>query len=170
MLFWYSTLVTGNANYRMTQTSFTLMGFTQPQTALHIIEDAQNNAKGFTSRLLWLRMMCYSRKWHRHTRKKIRVLLSGVEPKTFRLLVRMLVLVRTSNRKVLGSTPDRSTRIFFPSMPVSLSGITHHSHSFTRLEIYHHIYFITVVLSKASILQFKRHWFDPRGKCASERL
>jgi hypothetical protein len=37
----------------MTQTSFTLMGFTQPQTALPIIEDAQNNAKGFTSRLLW---------------------------------------------------------------------------------------------------------------------
>ena len=33
----------------------------------------------------------YSRKWRRHTRKKeIRVLLSGVEPKTFRLLVRML--------------------------------------------------------------------------------
>ena len=30
---------------------------------------------------------------------------------------------------------------FFPSMPVSLSGIIHHSHSFTRLEIYHHIYF-----------------------------
>lgn len=29
------------------------MGFTQPQTALPIIEDAQNNAKGFTSRLLW---------------------------------------------------------------------------------------------------------------------
>ena len=26
-------------------------------------------------------------------------------------------------------------------MPVSLSGIIHHSHSFTRLEIYHHIYF-----------------------------
>ena len=24
---------------------------------------------------------------------------------------------------------------------MSLSGITHHSHSFTRLEIYHHIYF-----------------------------
>ena len=50
---WYSNLVTGNANYRMTQTSFTLMGFTQPQTALTIIEDAQNNEKGFTSRLLW---------------------------------------------------------------------------------------------------------------------
>ena len=31
--------------------------------------------------------------------------------------------------------------IFFPSMPVSLSRIIHHSHSFTRLEIYHHIYF-----------------------------
>lgn len=45
--------VTGNANYRMTQTSFTLMGFTQPQSALPIIEDAQNNAKGFTSRILW---------------------------------------------------------------------------------------------------------------------
>ena len=28
------------------------------------------------------------------------------------------------------------------SMPVSLSRIIHHSHSFTRLEIYHHIYFI----------------------------
>lgn len=53
MLFWYSTLVTGNANYRMTQTSFTLICFTQPQTALSIIEDAHDNAKGFTSRLLW---------------------------------------------------------------------------------------------------------------------
>ena len=31
---------------------------------------------------------------------------------------------------------------FFPSMPLSLSGITHHSHLFTRLKIYHHIYFI----------------------------
>ena len=31
---------------------------------------------------------------------------------------------------------------FFASMPVSLSGIIHHSHSFTRLEIHHHIYFI----------------------------
>ena len=38
----------------------------------------------------WMRMMYYSRKWHRHTRKRMRVLLSGVEPKTFRLLVRML--------------------------------------------------------------------------------
>ena len=38
----------------MTQTSFTLVGFTQPQTALPIIEDIQNNAKGFTSRVLWL--------------------------------------------------------------------------------------------------------------------
>ena len=27
-------------------------------------------------------------------------------------------------------------------MPVSLFRIIHHSHSFTRLEIYHHIYFI----------------------------
>ena len=38
----------------MTQTSFTLVGFTQPQAALPIIEDIQNNAKGFTSRVLWL--------------------------------------------------------------------------------------------------------------------
>ena len=37
----------------MTQTSFTIFGFTQPQTALPIIEDVQNNAKGFTSRILW---------------------------------------------------------------------------------------------------------------------
>jgi hypothetical protein len=37
----------------MNQTSFTLMGFTQPQTALPIIQDDQNNSKGFTSRLLW---------------------------------------------------------------------------------------------------------------------
>ena len=34
-------LVTGNANFRMQQTSFMLL------------EDLQNNAKGFTSRLLW---------------------------------------------------------------------------------------------------------------------
>lgn len=37
----------------MTQTSFTLVGFTQPQSAHPIIEDLQNNAKGFTSRLIW---------------------------------------------------------------------------------------------------------------------
>ena len=42
---------------------------------------------------------------------------------------------KTSNQKILGATPNRRTRIFFPSMPVSLSGIIHHSHSFTRLEI-----------------------------------
>ena len=30
--------------------------------------------------------------------------------------------IRTSNRKVIGSTPDRSTRTFFlPSMPVSMT-------------------------------------------------
>ena len=37
----------------MTQTSFTIFGFTQPQTVVPIIEDVQNNAKGFTSRTLW---------------------------------------------------------------------------------------------------------------------
>lgn len=37
----------------MSQTSFTMFGFTQPQTALPIIEDVQNNAKGFTSRIIW---------------------------------------------------------------------------------------------------------------------
>ncbi|CAB4036868.1 Hypothetical predicted protein, partial [Paramuricea clavata] len=41
--------ITGNANFNMRQTSFTLLGFTQPQTALPII----HNAKGFTSRILW---------------------------------------------------------------------------------------------------------------------
>ena len=29
---------------------------------------------------------------------------------------------------------------------MSLSGIIHHSHSFTRLEIYHHIYFTKIIL------------------------
>jgi len=38
----------------MTQTTFTMVGFTQPQAALPIIEDIQNNAKGFTSRILWI--------------------------------------------------------------------------------------------------------------------
>ena len=35
---------------------------------------------------------------------------------------------------------------------MSLSGIIHHSHLFTRLEIYHHIYFKIKVLYKASLL------------------
>ena len=48
-----SYVITGNANFHMAQTTFTLLGFTQPQTAMPIIEDSQNNAKGFTSRLLW---------------------------------------------------------------------------------------------------------------------
>ena len=37
----------------MNQTSFTMLGFTQPQTAMPIIEDTQNNAKGVTPRILW---------------------------------------------------------------------------------------------------------------------
>ena len=37
----------------MQQNSFTLLGFTQPHTAMLIIENIENNAKGFTSRLLW---------------------------------------------------------------------------------------------------------------------
>ena len=37
----------------MNQTSFTLVGFTQPHTAMPIIEDLDNNAKVFTSRILW---------------------------------------------------------------------------------------------------------------------
>jgi hypothetical protein len=45
--------VTGNANYDPNQTSFNLLGFTQPQSAMPIIEDKQNNAKGFTSHVLW---------------------------------------------------------------------------------------------------------------------
>ena len=47
--------------------------------------------------------------------------------------------IRTSNRKVLGSTPDRTTRIsFFRSMPVSLSRIIHHSEIFlvVRFPVY----------------------------------
>ena len=52
-----------------------------------------------------MRMMYYSVNDRQTRKKKTRVLLSGVEPKTFRF--------RTSNRKVLSSTPDRSTRISF---------------------------------------------------------
>jgi len=29
------------------------MGFTQPHAALPVIQDTSNNAKGFTSRILW---------------------------------------------------------------------------------------------------------------------
>ncbi len=47
------TIVTGNANYDLNQTTFNLLGLTQPQSAMPIIEDRQNNAKGFTSRVLW---------------------------------------------------------------------------------------------------------------------
>ena len=46
-------LVTGNANFRMNQTTFTFLGFTQPQTAMPIIRNSENNSKGFTSRILW---------------------------------------------------------------------------------------------------------------------
>ena len=37
----------------MNQTSLQLLGFMQPQSALPIIDNAQNNAKGLTSRILW---------------------------------------------------------------------------------------------------------------------
>ena len=37
---------------------------------------------------------------------------------------------------------------------MSLSGITHHSHSFTRLEIYHHIYFNWNPVSSAPAVNF----------------
>ncbi|XP_015776962.1 PREDICTED: uncharacterized protein LOC107354970 [Acropora digitifera] len=45
--------VTGNANFNMQRTTFTLFGFSQPFTAFPVIEDISNNAKGFTSRMLW---------------------------------------------------------------------------------------------------------------------
>ena len=37
----------------MERTSFSLLGFTQPFAALPVIQDQSNNAKGFTSRILW---------------------------------------------------------------------------------------------------------------------
>ena len=37
----------------MNQTTFTMLGFTQPQSAMPVINNADNNAKGFTSRILW---------------------------------------------------------------------------------------------------------------------
>ncbi|KAK3737427.1 hypothetical protein QZH41_016900 [Actinostola sp. cb2023] len=48
-----SIMVTGNANYKMSNNSFTMMGFTQPFSAIPIIKDTSNNVKGFTSRILW---------------------------------------------------------------------------------------------------------------------
>ena len=48
-----SYVVTDYANFHMAQTTFTPLGFTQPQTVMPIIKDSQNNTKGFTSRLLW---------------------------------------------------------------------------------------------------------------------
>lgn len=37
----------------MERTSFSLLGFTQPFAPLPVIQDQSNNAKGFTSRILW---------------------------------------------------------------------------------------------------------------------
>ena len=37
----------------MERISFSLLGFTQPFAALPVIQDQSNNAKGFTSRILW---------------------------------------------------------------------------------------------------------------------
>ena len=45
--------MTGNANFNIARTSFSFMGFTQPHAALPVIQDTSNNAKGFTSRILW---------------------------------------------------------------------------------------------------------------------
>lgn len=45
--------VTGNANFNMTRTSFSFFGMTQPYAAMPVIQDQSNNAKGFTSRILW---------------------------------------------------------------------------------------------------------------------
>lgn len=37
----------------MSRTSFSFFGMTQPYAALPVIQDQSNNAKGFTSRILW---------------------------------------------------------------------------------------------------------------------
>ena len=55
-------------------------------------------------------------------------------------------------QKVTQANSEKSNRkVFFPSMPLSLSGIIHHSHSFTRLEIYNHIYFNIVLIGHCNI-------------------
>ena len=43
----------GNAKYQMDEMSFTLIGFTESEQALPIIEDCNHNVRRFTSRLLW---------------------------------------------------------------------------------------------------------------------
>ena len=45
--------VTGNANFNMSRTLFSFFGMTQPYAAMPVIQDQSNNAKGFTSRILW---------------------------------------------------------------------------------------------------------------------
>ena len=60
-----------------------------------------------------------------------------------------LVIGRSQVRLLIGA----QLGFLFQSMPVSLSRIIHHSHSFTRLEIYHHIYFIT-----STTLLKKENW------------
>ena len=37
----------------MSRTSFSFFGMTQPYAAMPVIQDQSNNAKGFTSRILW---------------------------------------------------------------------------------------------------------------------
>ena len=63
----------------------------------------------------------------------------GILPRENLMFFKKINVLQTSYRKVLGSTPDRSTRIFFPSMPASFTQLIHLSHLFTRLNILHHI-------------------------------
>jgi len=45
-------LVTGNANYNMTSTHLSLMGFTQPELATSVIMDITSTNVGFANRYL----------------------------------------------------------------------------------------------------------------------
>jgi len=45
--------LTGNANFDIKNTSFSILGFTQPATAFPIIKDTLGNQNGFTNRFIW---------------------------------------------------------------------------------------------------------------------
>ena len=66
--------------------------------------------------------MYYFSQGHRHTLKKeIRVLPAGVEPMTFRLLVRMLY--QETNRRLVGASSE--LEFSFSEYPVSLTEKIH---------------------------------------------
>ena len=47
-------LVAGDANFQMSSTSLTLVGFTQPNVSRSLIENTSNIEKGLSQRFTWI--------------------------------------------------------------------------------------------------------------------